>query len=145
MNAQELRAELSQHYGGSETVYFHALNKSFHYSPGMKAMFDHAGGGARWLSDILATQPEIQLGVHRHGFCVGVLAVRDSKAQLTVSKDMRAMYGANDEVIGYEPLEVVYERTIDWTDFPEGDWKIYLTWTSVGGKSVPMALLPNEY
>lgn len=145
MNADELRAELRQHYGGSETVYHHSLNKGFHYTPGMRSIFQHAGGGAYWLADILATEPKILGAIREHGFCVGVLDVKGTKATLTVARDVRTQEDYHQNAIGYTFIETVYEQAIDYTDFPEGLWRFYLTQTSVGGKSVPMALLDREY
>lgn len=145
MNAQDLRAELSQHYGGSEVIYHHSLNKNFHYSEGMRAMFQNAGQGAYWLADILATQPEILKGIMEHGFCVGVLEVTGTRAELTVARDVRGQENHAGHVIGYDYQDIAYERAIDYTDFPEGLWKFYLTTTAVGDKTVPFALLPKEY
>lgn len=140
MDAQQLKLELMQHYGGSETVYRHTLNAKFNYTEGMKALFTHAGGGAYWLSDILATEPAIAAGVKKDGFCVGVLSVIGTVANLTVAVD----YAENAEP-SHRFLTVIFTRQIAHTDFPEGTWKFYLTYTTVGSSDVVMALLPREY
>ena len=138
MNAENLKAELAQYYGG-ETIYRHALNAKFNYTEGMKALFKHAGGGAYWLSDILATEPAISKGVRQHGFCVAILQVVGTVGVLTVAMD----YSENAEP-GQKFHNVSYTRTIDFTDFPEGDWKFYLAYTTVGSSDVVMAMLPRE-
>lgn len=140
MNAQELKAELAQYYGGDENVYRHSMNSKFNYTAGMKAMFTHAGGGAYWLSDILATQPEILKGVRDNSFCVGVLEVIGTVGVLTVAVD----YSESSDP-GSQFINILFSRTIDFTDFPEGTWKFYLTYTTVGSSNVVMALLPREY
>lgn len=140
MDAQQLKLELAQYYGGDENVYRHALNAKFNYTAGMKALFTHAGGGAYWLSDILATEPAIAAGVKKDGFCVGVLEVIGTVANLTVAVD----YSEGPEP-GQQFQGVLYTRQIDLTDFPEGKWKFYLTYTTVGSSDVVMALLPREY
>lgn len=137
MDAHELKAELRQHYGGSETVYRHSLNAKFNYTEGMKALFTNAGGGAYWLSDILATEPAILKGVKKEGFCIAVLDVVNGSAGLTVAVD----YDSEEKRF----LNPIFTRFITVTDFPEGHWRIYLTYTTVGSLDVVMALLPSEY
>lgn len=137
MDAHELKVELAQYYGGDENVYRHALNAKFNYTAGMKALFSNAGGGAYWLSDILATEPAILNGVKQHGFCVGVLDSTGGSAGLTVAVD----YDSETKTF----LTPVFTRFIPVTDFPEGHWKFYLTYTTVGSFNVVMALLPREY
>lgn len=145
MNAAELRYELRQ-FTGSEQIFHHALVKSFNYTEGMRFVFQKAGNGAYWLSDILATEPAIKRGVVTHGFCVAVLDVKGSKAKLVVARDASAVTDASGETVtGYAFDQVVFQRDIDLTDFPEGLWKFYLTHTQVGSSEVVLAMLPSEY
>ena len=136
MDAHALKAELAQHYG-SETIYRHALNAKFNYTEGMKALFTHAGGGAYWLSDILATEPAIAAGVKKDGLCIGAVEVVNGSANLTVGVD----YVSDTKTF----LTPIFTRFIPVTDFPEGFWKFYLAYTTVGSLDVVMALLPSEY
>jgi len=127
MNTQELQSELV-HFTGSETIYRHALNARVNYTEGVRFFARNAGGGAYWLLDILATQPEILNGVKEHSFCIAMLKVEDSKAVLTVARDYSENTGFQD---------VVYRREIEYTDCPPGEWKFYFTGNTI--------LLPREY
>lgn len=131
---QQLRALLANYYG-SENLYPHALVRRFSYTDGVKAFADNAGGGAYWLVDIMATQPEILERARLRGFVIVVLYVRDGKARLTACDD-------TDDVV----MEgVAYTREISYTDCPEGTWKFYI----VSGQGYDgrdfTALLPGEY
>lgn len=142
-DAQELQNLLDQYHGGGD-VYFHALNRRFNYTEGVRAVFEHAGGGARWLGDILATEPQIVRGVKDHGFTVALLLVQQGKARLTVSKDLDHIE-LPDGALVYTPEQIFYEQSIPATDFPEGAWKLYLVYTTVGAHDVVLAMLPKEY
>lgn len=143
-DANELR-QLLRDYTGSEQVYLHKLNRLFNYTEGARAFFQNAGQGAYWLSDILATEPSILNSVKTHGFMVAVLQVRGTKGQLMVAYDMTETTDAHGNAIGVEGSRIAFERTIDYTDCPEGIWKFYLTWTQVGGSEVVLCMLPSEY
>lgn len=142
-DTQELQNFLSQ-YHGSDRVYYHWMNKRFNYTEGLRAVFEHAGGGARWFSDILATEPAIAKGVHQHGFAVALLQVQQGKALLTVSKDMDEVELSGSARV-YTPTDTFYEQSIAPTDFPEGAWKFYLVYTMVGDGEVVLGMLPKEY
>lgn len=138
-HADELRNLLRQHTG-SEQVFRHSLNANFNYTEGVRAFAQNAGGGAYWLLDILATEPEIKKAVHAEGLCIMLLSVHEHKAVLTVSRD-----ASTDEKGIVTPLDERFRRDIELTDCPEGQWKFYLTWTMVGNREVMLALLPSEY
>lgn len=133
--ANELQAALSG-FSGSETCYHHPLNKSFNYTEGARAFFQQAGNGAYWLADILASETAIKKAVVAEGFCIMVLRVEGTKAQLTVARDINGP----TEFVG-----VAFTRVIEYTDCPEGEWKLYLIWTETEGGPVMMAMLPGEY
>lgn len=128
MDKHDLKAGLA-HFTSSETVYFHSLNRRINYTEGVRFFAQNAGGGAYWLLDILATQPEILKAVATHHFCVVVLKVQDSKATLTVARDYCESAGTFEEV--------GYTRDIEFTDCPEGEWKFYFIDNLI--------LLPREY
>jgi hypothetical protein len=135
MDAGQLKLKLSQYYGGGE-IYRHSLVATFNYTEGARAFFRDAGGGAYWLADILATEPQIRAGVMKDGFCVAVLNVIDTKATITVARDM-------DSEGNFDSVH--YSREIDFTDCPAGEWKFYLTYTTTQYGNVIMAMLPKEY
>lgn len=128
MDAHDLKLGLA-HYTGSETIYFHNLNRRINYTEGVQFFAQNAGGGTYWLLDILATQPEILKGVAEHGFCIVVLKVENGKAVLTAARDYDSDTGRFENV--------VYFRTIDFTDCPEGVWKFYFVDNVI--------MLPSEY
>ena len=143
-NANELRQMLRGHTGG-EQVYRHKLNRLFNYTEGARAFFQNAGQGAYWLSDILATEPSILNSVKAHVFMVAVLQVHGTKGQLMVAGDVTETTDAHGKTTGVECSGVVFERTVDFTDCPEGIWKFYLAWTYVGEGQVVLCMLPSEY
>ena len=129
-DANELR-QLLRNHTGSEQVFRHALARGICYTEGVRAFAEHAGGGAYWLLDILATEPAILGLARKEGIAFATLNVTGRAARLTVAADS-----------GIPP---VYSRAIDWTDCPEVEWLFYLSATEVGGKPVVMILLPSEY
>lgn len=152
-DANELRAALV-HYTGSEELYRHALVKSFTYTEGVRHFFQNAGGGAYWLSDILATEPAIARAVRDAGMHLAVLDVKDGHAKLTVARDAESLYyegvGGRRDLMGYSFQGVVLERQIDMTDCPAGLWKFYLIENVIGDskggqRAVITCLLPSEY
>ena len=138
-NAQELRQKLA-HYTGVNQVYCHSLVESFNYTTGMRAVFQHAGNGAYWLGDIMATEPSIRHAVMKEGFCVALLQVDGNRAVFSVARD----YDEHAED-GSKLDSVYFTLAIDLTDFPEGTWKFCLTYTRVGDSNVVLALLSSEY
>lgn len=101
------------------------------YTEGVRDFAEHAGGGAHWLLDILASESAI-LGLVRSGcMAFATLAVKSGRALLNIND-------GNDS-------PPVVSRAIDYTDCPEGDWLIYLSQTEVGGQPGIVMLLPSEY
>lgn len=127
-HTQDLRNLLSQHYG-SECIFRHPMVRSFLYTEGVQAFAEHAGNGAYWFLDIIATEPDIKAGMRKHGFVIIVLDVKDGKAELTVSRD----YDSSK----HKHIDSFFGRTFDFTDCPEGVWMFYLTDNTM--------LLPSEY
>lgn len=134
---EQLFEQLRQFLGGSDTVYFHSLVKSFHYTEGVRAFAREAG--AYWLLDILATEPTITRHVMAEGFALVRLKVTDTTAVLTVADD--------------DGVAPVFTRHIAYTDCPaapvcdqntDGVWSFYIEQTMVGEAVVPICLLPVE-
>lgn len=111
----------------------------------MRAVFQNAGGGAHWLLNTLALQPAILKGVKEHQFTVCLLSVANEKAVLTVSVDLDTTESTDGSIESYKPIDVFYTENIDYTDFPEGNWRFYLVHTTVGTSNVVLAMLPGEY
>ncbi|MYM92689.1 DUF6876 family protein [Duganella vulcania] len=137
MDASQLRAELAQYSNGFDCTYHHSLVKTFLYSPGAQCFAQNAGGGAYWMLDILATQPEVKAAVKQHGFVVVILDVVGSKAVLTVARDYSANEGDQGVDAGGTFDQIGFQQTIDYTDCPAGIWKFYIS----GG----VLMLPTEY
>lgn len=121
-NANDLRAKLA-HHTGSETLYRYPLMMRHLYTEGVHDFIENAGGGAYWLLDIIMTEPAISEGMRRESFVMIELVVEDTKARLSVRRDI------NDPEI--------FSRFIKYTDCPEGAWKFYF----VDG----VLMLPSEY
>lgn len=114
--ADELAHNLRQ-FTGTES--YHRYLMGVVLTDGARYFAENAGGGAFWLMDILATQPEIR----QQPFAHATLTVADdSTAKLTVTD-------GNDNQ--------VYERTIDFTTCPAGKWEFYI----IDG----VILIPSEY
>ena len=120
MDAEELRQALSN-FTGSETVYRHNLNRNILYTEGVQYFAQHAGGGAYWLLDILATEPEILK--QQREFASITLTVNDNTHADIVVTD------GNDKT--------VFQRHIGFTTCPQGAWKFFMINGTI--------LLPSEY
>lgn len=134
-NPNDLRNLLAQHIG-SDKLYEHPLVRIFTYTPGVRDFAQHAGGGAFWLLDILATEPAIRQAVRDNGFAIAVLDV-------PASADMATLTVAND-VDGDRFEGVAFERKL-LTDCPVGQWKFYLVPNVLDEHTVTTCLLPSEY
>jgi hypothetical protein len=135
MDSSQLRHEL-RHFSGFDQPFHHPLHRRVLYSPGAQFFFKNAGRGAYWMLDILATEPEILQGVEKHGFCVVILDVVDSKAVLTVARDYSAIEDEHGIDMGGTFGQIAYQRPIDYTDCPPGVWKFYFEGN--------MIMLPGE-
>jgi hypothetical protein len=120
MEANELKRNLS-YFIGTEQWYHHPLRREMLYTDGVKFFAEHAGGGAYWFLDIVAT--EIFPLLAKEPFMLVELQVEDSNVCRIVVSD-----GDGNEV---------YTKDIDYTDCPAGLWKFYLTDN--------VLLLPSEY
>ncbi len=133
-DAQTLRHALA-YYTGSDQFYRHPLAKRFTYTEGVKAFAENAGNGAYWLLDILATEPAIREAVLRDGFATVALVAKNGKASLVAAKDRDG-----DAFVG-----VTFERFINFTDCPDGDWRFFITTNPLLGEGAITAMLPSEY
>lgn len=122
-------------FSGSETIYRHQLNAGFCYTEGFRHFLRHAGGGAYWFADILATQPEIARGVSQNGPLLAILNVDCGVATLVVARDRKQ----RDEYV-----DVTFVKHVSFTDCPPGEWVFKLGPGVVGDRRVLIACLPNE-
>ena len=114
----ELQSFLS-HFIGTECYYRHWL-KVIVYTDGIKAMAEKAG--AHWLIDAIASYQKASFR-EKYPFQVWRLTVEGSKAVLVMQEDQG------------EPI--IVRQEIEYTDFPEGEWKFYLI--------DEVLMLPGEY
>jgi hypothetical protein len=110
LNSQELKAGLDQHFGGTDQWYRHGLNRSMLYTDGVRFFAEHAGHGAYWFLDIVATE---LMQIHRYEPFIVV--------RVKVDGDRKALLIADDG-----NGKRVWQRRLDYTDAPEGTWEFYL-------------------
>lgn len=106
-------------FTGTEQWHRHGLVRSFLYTDGVAFFAENAGGGAYWLLDILAT--EVLPLQKQYPFIAVEFAVGDTNVITATDGDEN----------------IIYSRTIDYTDCPHGLWKFYLIDN--------ILLLPSEY
>jgi hypothetical protein len=123
-SAHDLAAEL-EHFTGTEHYYRHALARGVVYTDGVKYFADKAG--AYWLLDIVAT--ELPKFVLKHRIIFVTCSVKSGKAKLSANADA----GKSN----------LWERDINFTDCPEGDWLFYMA--GGGDAHQVVILLPTEY
>lgn len=110
--SRTLSRALDQFNNGTDNWYRHWANKKVLYTDGAKYFFDNAGGGAMWLLDILATEPDILR--EAGGFAHVTLKVEGSKAKLEVT----------DGDKGDGPV-TVFTRVLEFTTCPDGVWEFF--------------------
>lgn len=98
-----------QQFTGTVDYHRHPMYRFVMYTDGVRHFFRHAGNGGYWMLDLLATEPRIRIQAKE--FASIKLRVQESKAVLTV----------NDGNDGPN----VYERHIEYTDCPEGEYLFY--------------------
>ena len=132
---ESLKAVQRQFLNGSDGRTRHPFLRRFIYTDGVKAVADHVGG--YWLLDIVATEvaPITLQRWKDHEDPLGffIINVKGKKAQLSYTRDT-----------GATPL---WKRTIDYTDWPEGEWKYELAIDGVliPGSTVAVMLLLEEH
>lgn len=120
MRVSTLKIEDLSHFTGSEHWYQHGLVRSIAYTDGVKYLADE--GGAYWLLDEIALAQKFNARVKVEPFQVWTLVVNDREGVLTCDD--------GDD-------NIVYTKTIPFTDFPLAEIKLYFT--------DKVILLPSEY
>ena len=123
MNTEKFIQTYNESRNGANEFYQHPLVRKFAYSDGVR---DCAECGIYWLIDIAATELPNILTEHREYLGVLTASVKGSVANLR-------MTGSCDLVL--------WNRTIDWTDMPDGDWVFFI---SDDGDHFT-CILPSEY
>lgn len=124
LSPEDFAKDLRQ-FTGTDHYYRHMLARRVVYTDGVRYFAETAG--AYWLLDILAT--ELPKLVHKHRILFVHCIVNDGKARLYANADS-----------GKPSL---WERDIDFTDCPEGDWCFYM---AGGGDDDNVVIhLPSEY
>ena len=112
-------------FTGTDQWYRHAINLSVTFTDGVSYFAETAG--AFWLLDIIAT--ELPKLAREHGIVFITATARDGKADLVAVRDD-----------GEPPL---WKRHIDFTDLPDGAWRL---WFADGGPDGTLVImLPSEY
>jgi hypothetical protein len=110
--------DLSQFYGTEQYHKTFLFNPNLVHTDGVQYFADQAG--AFWLLDIIAT--EVYPLTKKNPFMVITMTVADKKAKLVVDD-------GDDNWI--------YQKNIDFTDCPDGEYRFYL----IGD----VLMLPSEY
>lgn len=119
MDSMDLERSLA-HFTGTEQWYRHPFNSNFLYTDGVKFFSEHAGGGAYWFLDIVATE---------------IFALQKDNPFMSIT--LKAQDGKGEITVGDGDLTEVFNKPIEFTDCPDGEWKFFL----IDG----VLLLPSEY
>ncbi len=117
---RKLDANVLAQFAGSEVLYRHSLLPRVKYTEGVKYVAEEAG--AYWLIDEVAFAQRYEAGVAAEAFQLWSLSVTGNTARLVC-----------DDGNG----NVLLQKAIDFTDFPEPGIKFYYT--------AGVLLLPSEY
>lgn len=124
-DAAELKQNLRQ-FTGTDQWFRHWANRNMLYTNGVEYFAEHAGGGAHWFLDIVATE------IMPHAKTQPFMSVK-LKVERPDSVAMGSAVITADDGNG----NVLHTRKIDLTDAPDGEWAFFLT--------NDVLLLPSEY
>ena len=111
MSAKPFDFGMLAHFTGCDQLTRHPLCRSVLYTEGVAYVAEHAGGGAYWLIDKIATL-QMDAFVQAEEFQVW---------QLFVNNDMTAALTCGDG-----NGKSVYSEYLEYTDFPEPGIKFYV-------------------
>lgn len=128
ISADALRNYLAG-FTGTQGYHRTSLHRQFVATDGALAMAEKAG--AFWLHDLIMSyqQKLIKKGAF---FQVWTLKVKKDKSAVAECREDTGK-------------PVLVRQKVDYTDFPEGEWKFYVAKGDVGGKMVMVLMLPSEY
>lgn len=107
MDSSQLKHGMAQ-FIGTENYYRHVLSR-MKYTDGVQFFAENAGGGAYWFLDIVGT--ELMQIQKTQPFISIKLNIIESKADIIATD-------GNDNIL--------WCRSIEFTDCPEGEWSFYL-------------------
>lgn len=110
MDTETFKRVYNEVRNGCNKFYRHPLVRSFAYTDGVK---DLADCGCHWLLDILSTElpTEFVKNAQVSNSCIVKTHVYQGKANITAE--------FCDEV-------KAWEKSIPWTDLPDGTWSLYI-------------------
>lgn len=109
-------------FTGTSGYYRHPFT-GMRYTDGIHFVAENAGGGAYWLLDIISTVGMLPM-FRKMWFQAWKLVVKtDKTAVITMRED--------------KDTPILFERKLEYTDFPSGDWSFWL----IDG----VLILPSEY
>jgi hypothetical protein len=125
MDIDKFREVYRASRNGANDFFFNPLYRQMAYSDGVR---DLAETGCYWLLDIIGTEcVEVLRECPEPSMCIVTAVVNDGKAKLSLTD-------ADDQ----PPL---WERSIEYTDMPDGTWNLYL---ADEGERFTL-ILPSEY
>ena len=107
MNNTELKQGLA-HFTGTEHYFLHAISR-MKYTDGVQFFAENAGGGAYWFLDIVGTE---LMQIHMTEPFVSIMLKAENGQADIIATD------GNDKAL--------YQRHIEFTDCPDGEWTFYL-------------------
>lgn len=107
MNNTELKQGLA-HFTGTEHYFPHAISRMKH-TDGVQFFAENAGGGAYWFLDIVGTE---LMEIHM--------------TEPFVSITLKAENGQADIIASDGNDTQLFQRHIEFTDCPDGEWTFYL-------------------
>lgn len=107
MDNTELKQGLA-HFTGTEQYFSHAISR-MKFTDGVKFFAENAGGGAYWFLDIVGTE---LMEIHKTEPFVSITLKADKAQADIVATD------GNDTQL--------FQRHIEFTDCPDGEWTFYL-------------------
>lgn len=127
MNTETFSSAYNASRNGCDHFIRHPLVRKFAYSDGVAEV---ANTGCHWLLDILATELPAVMNQHADvsNQCIVHVVVKDSVAHLRAEME--------DDV-------VAWQRTVDWTDLPDGEYKFLIA--NDGGDTPFRMILITEY
>ena len=109
MNTTDFLAAYHANRNGTETFTRHPLVRNFAMSDGVREIAD---AGCWWLFDILAT--ELPAKMRKASAASAMVETRVAKGKAHITAE-------------FIDGQVDWARKIDYTDLPDGSWKVYIT------------------
>jgi hypothetical protein len=139
---EALRSVINEYMGGSEQRYRHALNRRLIYTAGIKALADQAG--AYWLIDLVAFEaaPIYHKAWLAGRASIGILKLKvfTPEERAACGHDARLTLSLEDEAPD------VFTHTLPATDFPVGEWALWMGTDEIGEHDYITTLyLPEEH